>query len=457
MKKTIAYLLGLLCLFSIAAAQQPQYLRQAWQDPGFVERFTHSFLPLAEQEPKVSESEAELFSELAELLDNNQNEQALQRLREAMRTTPAEEGVSAALNYTAANLLLQQGRFEEAIREYEIAIRKFDTFRRAYKNLGLARIQAGLFEEAIDALVRAVELGDAAGDTFGLLGYSYLNTGNPVAALEGYRQASLLNPGNQEWKIGKAEALMRTERYEEAIAEFKQLIREMPGRDAFYTSIANAYLSLNETDNAARFLEILRRREAAQPSALALLGDIYINDGLPKLGADAYQDALATGNLSTDRIIRSVQVLLQRGATPAAEDLLASLKEARSDNFSEATSRKILNLEAQLALADGRNDEAAEILEKVLEKDPLNGNALILLGEYHRAAGDLESSVYFFERALGLTDFQREAQLQLAQIFVRQREYRKAIRQLEAAQQLQYSANVQDFLDAVRAAYNRSL
>ncbi len=455
MKTWNRILLFLSFLPSTFAVGQPQNLAQAWRNPAFVERFTHSFLPLTEQEPKVSESEKELFTELADFLENNQNQQALQRLREVMRAEPAEE-VSAALNFTAANLLLQLGRFEEAIREYEIAIEKFDTFRRAYKNLGLAHIQAGEFAEAIDVLVKAVELGDSAGDTFGLLGYSYLNTGDAVAALEGYRQASLLNPGNLEWRIGKAEALMRTERFQEAIAEFKQLIRELPNRDAFYTSISNAYLSLNENDNAARFLEILRRRGAAEPSALALLGDIYINGGLPRLGAEAYRDALGAGDLSTNRIVRSIQVLLQRGYTREAKTLLTGLKEARQDQFGESTRAKLLNLEAQLALSQGRDEEAAEILEKVLENDPLNGNALILLGEYYEKTGDFESSAYFFERALEIPDFQREAQLQLAQIFVRQREYQKAIRQLEGAQQLEYSANVQDFLDAVRSAYNRS-
>ena len=98
-----------------------------------------------------------------------------------------------------------------------------------------------------------------------------------------------------------------------------------------------------------------------------------------------------------------------------------------------------------------------QFLEEVLKVDPLNGNALILLGEYYQNQGDFETALHYFERAVALPDFQREAQLQMARIYVRQREYRKAIRELEEAQQLEYSSNVQDFLDAVRSAYNRSL
>jgi tetratricopeptide (TPR) repeat protein len=436
---------------------QPANLADAWKDPKFVESFTGSFLPLTEQEPKITEREAELFQELADLLAANQNEQAMNRLAQAVNSASDPSSVSAALNYTLGNLYLQNSRYEEAVRQYEVSIKKFPNFRRAWKNLGLARIQAGMYDSAIEALVKTVEMGEATGDTFGLLAYSYLNQGNASAALEGYRQASLLNPENKEWRIGKAEALMRTERYEEAIAEFKQLITEMPDRNAFYTSIANAYLSLNEAETASRYLEILRRRGEAKSSALGLLGDIYINDGLASLALHAYRDAIDTGDFSTDKAVRALRAFLQRGFYPEAEELIADLESRYGDSFSEKETREVLNLRAQLSLALGQDEEAAAILEQVLEQDPLNGNALMLLGDYNQNLGDAETAIYYYERALSLSDFQRDAQLQLARIFVRQKEYLKAIRQLEAALDLEYSANVSDFLDAVRAVYNRSL
>lgn len=457
MKTWTISLVGLIGLLPHIVSAQERVLTDAWNNPEFVERFAGSFLPLTDQEPKITEKEAGLFQELADLLAANQSVQATEKLASFVRATQDPSSISAALNYTLGNLYLQNSRYDEAVSQYEVSIKKFPNFRRAYKNLGLARIQAGSYADAIKALVKAVELGDGAGDTFGLLAFSYLNEGNPAAALEGYRQASLLNPGNREWRIGKAEALMRTERYQEAISEFKQLISEMPDRVAFYTSIANAYLSLNEMETAANYLEILRRRNEAKPSALGLLGDIYINVGLAKLALLAYQDALATGGFSSPKSIRALRAFLQRGYYAEAEVFLADLENTFSGNISDEESREILNLKAQLALAEGHNKEAAEILEEVLSQDPLNGNALILLGNYNQGVGDDETAIFYFERALQISDFQREAQLQLARIYVRQKEYPQAIRQLEAALDLEYSANVQDFLDAVKAVNNRAL
>jgi len=457
MKKSIHILLSLTWFCPIFLGAQPEILSDAWSDPDFVERFTSTFLPITDQEPKITENEGELFVELAALLDGEQPQLATQRLEKAVLGETEERPVSAALNYTLGNLYLQEARFEEAAVQYQKSIDKFGNFRRAFKNLGLSYIQSGKSEEAIKALVKAVELGDGAGDTFGLLAYSYLNVGNPAAALEGYRQASLLNPTNREWRIGKAEALMRTERYREAIAEFKQLIQEQPTRNAYYTSIANAYLSLGDTDLAARYLEVLRRRGEAKAPALSLLGDIYINDGLSKLALKAYIEAINSGELSTSKSIRSLKALLQRGFYDDAGVYLAALDSINSDDFSEEQTREVLNLKAQLALAKGDNEEAAATLELVLEQDPMNGNALMLLGEFNQSRDDLENAIYYFQRAVSLTDFQRAAQLQLARIYVGQKEYQLAIRQLEAALEVEYSANVQDFLDAVKAVYNRSL
>ena len=343
------------------------------------------------------------------------------------------------------------------MKQYQLAIKKFPTFRRAFKNLGLSQIQTGQFEQAIKNIVKAVELGDSGGDTFGLLAYSYLNINNSAAALEGYRQASLLNPGNTEWRIGKAEALMRTERYQEAIAEFKALLQEDPNRSAFYTSIANAYIALEDSETAAVYLEILRRQGAASASALGLLGDIYINEGLPALAVQSYMAALSSNGYSNDRSIRTLQALLQRQNYDETDTFLEHFLDLRSSKFSEDENLEVLNIQAQLALGKGNDADAAKILEKVLESDPVNGNALMLLGGFQYQEGELEEAIFYFDRAVQIMATQRNAQLQLARIYVQQKEYKDAIRQLEAALSLEYSSNVQDFLDAVKSVYNRSI
>ena len=138
MKKSIRIILSLVWLSPVLVTSQPTILSDAWSDPEFVERFTSTFLPLTEQEPKITEKEGELFQELSVLLDGDDPSLATKRLEESVLRETDDDPVSAALNYTLGNLYLQEGRFEEAAFQYERSLKKFKNFPREQKNLGLA-------------------------------------------------------------------------------------------------------------------------------------------------------------------------------------------------------------------------------------------------------------------------------------------------------------------------------
>lgn len=429
-----------------------------WSNPEFVDRFLGTYAVRSETEPKISTKENELFNEIAGMLNNDQTGEAITRLQEYMtENAQSDPPPSPALDYTLGNLHLQEGNTSEALESYQTAIKRFPDFLRAYKNLGLAQIQRGNYEKALPHLVKAVELGDRNGDTFGLLGYCYLNTGNDTAALEGYRQATLLNPGNREWMVGKAEALMRTENYNEAIAVFKSLIKKDPAQKSYYTSLANAYLSKGEESKAANYLEVVRRMGQGSASTLTLLGDIYLNDDLPGLALSVYLDAFETdsGEITMDRAIRVAQVFLQRAHLDQAEKFISMAEDTFAEDMGEDEELEILNLKAQLALAKGDSDKAAEVLEKVIRQDPMNGNALLLLASYNERQGDVEEAEYYYERAQKVDDVARDAYVDHAQLKVQQKEYREAVRLLQSAQKLEFSQNVQNYLDAVKTVADR--
>ena len=43
----------------------------------------------------------------------------------------------------------------------------------------------------------------------------------------------------------------------------------------------------------------------------------------------------------------------------------------------------MLKLEAKIASAEGKSKESADVLEKILAEDPLDGDALLLLGQHY--------------------------------------------------------------------------
>src|SRR5690606_26400620 len=230
-----------------------------WSNPEFIKRFTGSYGIRSEIEPSITQDESKVFQALTPLLDQGNFQAAAQQLRSSITSES-----SAALNFTLGSILLQMGQGDAAIQQYKEAIRKFPSFMRAYKNLALAHLQEGRFEEARPLLIKAIELGDMDSNTFGFLGYIYLNEGRNDAASDAYGIARVLSPTNRDWRVGKASALMQAGRYQEAVTSFQDLIEDEPERAQYYTSIANAYISLGDPNEAAKYLEVLRRLGGAE-------------------------------------------------------------------------------------------------------------------------------------------------------------------------------------------------
>ncbi len=451
-------LLAMVLLPVAGLAQTFPLSPNSWDNPDFVDRFLGSYGVRTDIEPKISESEAALFNELMAQVQNNQMPQAIAQLKAFLdANTGAEEPPSAALPFTLANMLLQEGQVEDAIRYYVMSIKQFPNFLRAQKNLGLAYLQNQNYEEAIKLIVKSIELGEGAGDTYGLLGYCYLNLGQYGPALEAYRQATLLNPENKEWHVGKAETLMRTEQYKEAIATFEYLIGLDDSNDAYYTSLANAYIALGEPLVAANYLEILFRTSKPGTAVLNLLGDIYLNELMPSLALRPYMQAFnAEGTIDEARILRTSKALLQRGYYDEADTYIDGAEAYFKAKGTYDSSRSaFLNLRAELALGMGQNAEAAGILEQVIEVEPTNGNALLLLGNYYFSIGEYEEAEFYYDRASDISGVAREALIQSARLHVQNKDYQQAIDRLRRAQGIEYKQNVQDFLEAVESVYDR--
>jgi tetratricopeptide (TPR) repeat protein len=436
-----------LLLGSPLSAQTFPLSENNWNNPDFVRRFLGSYGALTDREPKITTEEATVLQQVATFLQANNAQGAITLLQGSV--TPES---SAALEYTIGNLALQSGNFALAERNYREAIRKFPNFLRAYKNLGLAYVQQNKFEESREMFLKALELGDSSGDTFGLVAYTYFNSGDVAKARDAYGLARVLSPGNRDWVVGYAQSLIATREYEKAIAVFEELIKQNSGNAAYYTQIANAYISLQEFDQATRYLEIVRRMGQANAATHVLLGDLYMNASLFDLALQLYLEAYeASGSVSSQRSLRMATAFLSRGAYPQAERFISEIENGRAGDLSAEVQVEFLNLKAELAIVQDKQEEAVATLEQVTTLDPFNGRALILLGNYYaRDSRDEAKASYYYDLAQNITGSANEAFIQHARLRVAQREFTKAIELLEKAQAIEYRAPVARYLDAVR-------
>lgn len=204
--------------------------------------------------------------------------------------------------------------------------------------------------------------------------------------------------------------------------------------------------------DAAATLEILRSGGKAGSAALALLGDIYLNFNQADLALDVYKEAVALEDFGKDRILRVARRLSAVSAWSQLDTYLTALTPASIAAFSPAEQNEVLNLQAQSDLAQDRPGAAAEKLAQVVQRDPLNGRALILLADYEWKQGALEKAELYFERAAKVEAVAPDALVQHARLLVSRREFAKAVPLLERAQSIRPQTFIAQYLEKVAAA-----
>ena len=418
----VSYLLIIHPLLGNPKGKNP--MTELWKDPTFQKEFTASYGTLAGYEPDLTPSEKARLRELIKIIRQKPQE-AITQLETQIKS---DDRASAAFDFLLANLHFQEGQLEEAEKYYQSAVKKYPAFRRAYKNLGLVQIQSNDFALAIESLSKSMELGLVDGRAYGLLGYSYLIEGIHLPAEAAYRQAILMQPEILDWKLGLAKCLLEMERFEDSISIFDTLIQEDPENADYWILQANAYIALDQSMRAASNLEVVERLGKARFDSLSLLGDIYMNHSMPKLALNAYLKASEMALASEiDTLIKSASVLTQTANYGQANTMIQDIRSRFDDSIKDKQALKLLTYEAKIARYNGEADKAAAILVKIIERDLLNGEALIELANYYAEQGQLPEAYTRFEQAQKINAYERPALIAHAQVLVKNQQYKKAL------------------------------
>ncbi|MFZ9879859.1 MAG: tetratricopeptide repeat protein [Phycisphaerales bacterium] len=443
-------------VFVVPGPEQPmafgEEVRRLWASDDFQRVLALSYQADSDVEPKVNDLEKPQLYEVLKLIAAEKPAEAL-----AMVDPLCKDDASAVFDFTKANIHFQLEDFDNAGEAYAKATAKFPKFRRAWRNLALIHVRKGDFAKAIVPLTRLVELNGADSVVYGLLGYAYSLQDDNLGAESAYRMALLLDPKSKDWQLGLARTFFKQERWADAIALTQRLISEKPDQPDLWLLQANAFIGSGQAMKAAQNYEIVARMGKATADSTLMLGDIYVNEELYGPAVDCYARALAmTPRPTAERTLRAAKVILARGALADGRRLVESTAKTFGEDLTVPERKEMLKLRSRIAAATQATDEQARVLAQIIELDPLDGEALMLLGQYHTDQGDLEKAVFHYERAASVEKFEADAKVRHAQVLVKQGKYGDAVPLLRAAQQVRPRDNVQTYLDQVeRAAKGR--
>jgi len=126
-------------------------------------------------------------------------------------------------------------------------------------NRGMSLLNAGSYEEAIDAFQQATSLEPDWARAHHNLGYAYEKAGRYADAVASYKVAVLLDPKEPETHNNLGSAYVKLDRYEEAVGEFQQAIGLNPDHAEAYLNLGIAQLLLRRPDGARQTHEALAR------------------------------------------------------------------------------------------------------------------------------------------------------------------------------------------------------
>ena len=419
-------------------------LASVWNDPDFAKRLIGSYGFASDVEPRMKpEEQAAYRDKIVPLLREDQKKAA------AELTSLAKPDASAVFDFTLGNIAFQSEDLTNAVKHFEAAIAKFPDYRRAHKNLGFALVRDGKYAAAIKPLTRTIALGGGDGKVFGLLGFAYMSIGRNVSAEGAYRQALVFEPENVDFKLGLVKSSIATANYDYALALLDELIKEYPERDNLWSLQANIHIQREQPAKAALSLEMLRRAGKASPQSLYLLGDLYMAQESRDLALGAYLEAIDKDNgANPAKALRAAQILVSRSAWTEAGQMFAKIHQA-STTLAGADELKLLKLESKAAMANGSGEKAIVTLEQIVQKDPLDGEALLLAGDYYSKNGQKEKAEFRYQTAAGISGFEAEAFVKHAQLLVQSQKYAQATELLKKAQKVKPRDNVQRYLEKV--------
>jgi tetratricopeptide (TPR) repeat protein len=279
--------------------------------------------------------------------------------------------------------LQQQGRFEESLTQFRIALDLDPKYIDAAHNLALALLAGGLPKDALEILDK--HPGDGA-DYYALRG-GVLNaldrTGDAIVPL---RRACELAPNSPDYAYDLAITLLKSDKPEDAGAVLRKARTRFPRSAKIHAASGVLAYHNGKNDEAAREYEAATKLEPGAADLWAALGDVYAaTDSAAKADA-AYSRAITLSPLTAEYRVKAGRNLLK---LQRSEDAEAAFRKTIELDANDAEAHFQLG---KLAFARGDNAGAIRHYERAVASQPSYNAAWYQLSLSYRRDGQEEKA-----------------------------------------------------------------
>jgi len=260
-----------------------------------------------------------------------------------------------SLKRETADVYYASGKIPQALAAYEALIKKFPEDSQLYEKTGELYLKSKDYPKAVASFEVAMKL-DPENPFIPLnLARAYQGNGEKQKALALYRSILRTRPDRQT-QVEMAELLFELSQYDEALAVFREILKEQPRFWEVRFKLAQGLYRQRDYEGAAAELEILVKERPEDPSIRILSGYTALAQGDYPRAQEAFQKVLASGEDMANTLLRLGELSRLSGRPwqgiayldwaltirPDDPDLLTEKAMALTDGGAYAQARKIL-------------------------------------------------------------------------------------------------------------------
>ncbi|HEY3968854.1 MAG TPA: tetratricopeptide repeat protein [Planctomycetaceae bacterium] len=231
-------------------------------------------------------------------------------------------------------------------------------------------------------------------------------------AVEGYRRALALAPGNDSYRLALAVALQNRMQLEEAAELFRECLQRVPDNSTALRGLADTYASQGELEKALTVLQDAINRFPDDLGLHQTLGEVYLAQGADAAAVSHLERAYAAHPENADlaySLARALKAVKRDSEAAPLFDFVAESREPLNSlkGLQERLIKHPDDIELLFRIADisakyKSRREAIRWLEKLLLTAPNDRAAHEALGELYRLTGDPENATRHRQIAGGL-------------------------------------------------------